>query len=211
MAYQGPSEGEPSQQLLRTLAEYLESCGGSRDLVDGWYTKTEVRREGNSAGTIDTYFFNVEGKRFRSRGEIARFFGLEAAPSKNPAEEEAEEAEGAGDVTTWVQCDACAKWRELPSSLQPAMAAAWTCSMHPDPRWRSCAVPEDPAAWYEGSLAACPPAKRARRAPIAEMGDDVYTVEALLAQRRVGGRRQFLVRWLDWGPEHDSCAPPRLR
>ena len=26
----------------------------------------------------------------------------------------------------------------------------------------------------------------------------------LLAQRRVGGKRQFLVRWEDWTPEHDS-------
>ena len=36
------------------------------------------------------------------------------------------------------------------------------------------------------------------------MGDDVYRVEALLAQRRVEGRRQFLVRWQDYSPAHDS-------
>ena len=86
--------GERTQQLLRSLAEYLEACGGTRDMVDGWYTKTEIRREGNTAGTSDTYFFNPQGKRFRSRAEIARFFELEAAPRRNPATE-AREAEKA--------------------------------------------------------------------------------------------------------------------
>ena len=40
--------------------------------------------------------------------------------------------------------------------------------------------------------------------PITSLGTDVYTVEALLAQRRVRGRREFLVRWQDWAPEHDT-------
>ena len=58
---------------------------------------------------------------------------------------------------------------------------------------------------------AAAPAKRARAdeprscpGPMKEFGDDVYMVEALLAERRVGGRRQYLVRWFNWGPEHDS-------
>ena len=56
-------------------------------MVDGWHTKTEIRREGNTAGTSDTYFFNPNGKRFRSRAEIARYFELEAAPRKSAATE----------------------------------------------------------------------------------------------------------------------------
>ena len=51
VAFQGASEDERSAGLLRSLAEYLESCGGTRDMVDGWHTKTEIRREGNTAGT----------------------------------------------------------------------------------------------------------------------------------------------------------------
>ena len=54
-------------------------------MVDGWTTKTEVRKEGSSAGTSDTYFINQNGKRFRSRTEIARFFGLEVAPRSSKA------------------------------------------------------------------------------------------------------------------------------
>ena len=72
---QGVDDSERSHQLIRSLAEYLESCGGTRDMVDGWHTKTEIRREGNTAGTSDTYFFNPNGKRFRSRAEIARCIG----------------------------------------------------------------------------------------------------------------------------------------
>ena len=36
------------------------------------------------------------------------------------------------------------------------------------------------------------------------MGDDVFHVECLMAQRTHKGRRQFLVRWLDYSPENDS-------
>ena len=73
--------GERSVKLLQSLAEYLEMCGGSQSMVDGWYTKTEFRKEGATAGTYDSYFFSPQGKRFRSRAEIARFFALEAAPA----------------------------------------------------------------------------------------------------------------------------------
>ena len=50
-------------------------------MVDGWYTKTETRSTGSTAGTYDTYFFHPSGKRFRSRAEIARYFELQAAPA----------------------------------------------------------------------------------------------------------------------------------
>ena len=70
-----------SVKLLQGLADYLENCGGTQDMVDGWYTKTEFRMEGATAGTYDSYFFSPQGKRFRSKAEIARYFNLEAAPA----------------------------------------------------------------------------------------------------------------------------------
>jgi hypothetical protein len=79
------------QQLIASLAEYLESCGGEAGMVDGWYTRTEVRKGGGTAGTFDTYFFSPAGKRFRSRAEIARFFELEAAPAKTAKSLDVEE------------------------------------------------------------------------------------------------------------------------
>jgi uncharacterized membrane protein len=78
-------------QLITGLAEYLETCGGSPGMVDGWYTRTEVRKGGGTAGTFDTYFFSPTGKRFRSRAEIARYFELEAAPAKSSKSLDVEE------------------------------------------------------------------------------------------------------------------------
>ena len=49
---------ERSVKLLASLAEYLEDCGGSAEMISGWYTKTEFRKEGATAGTYDSYFFN---------------------------------------------------------------------------------------------------------------------------------------------------------
>ena len=47
-------------------------------------------------------------------------------------------------------------------------------------------------------------AEPANPGPITALGRDVYTVEALLAQRRVRGRREYLVRWQNWAPEDDT-------
>ena len=58
--------------------------------MEGWYTKTETRKEGSTAGTFDTYFFSPEGKRFRSKAEIARHFNLDAAPPKSARTQERE-------------------------------------------------------------------------------------------------------------------------
>ncbi|KAJ9190572.1 hypothetical protein P3X46_001759 [Hevea brasiliensis] len=45
---------------------------------------------------------------------------------------------------TWVQCDACRKWRKLTDAI-PNATAAWFCSMNTDPAHRSCKDPEE--AW----------------------------------------------------------------
>ena len=71
-------EGEDEQ--ICSLAAYLESCGGTRDMVDGWRARTEIRRRGDSTGHIDRHFFDRSRKRFRSRLEVARHFKLEAEP-----------------------------------------------------------------------------------------------------------------------------------
>ncbi|KOO53197.1 myb domain-containing protein, partial [Chrysochromulina tobinii] len=83
-------EAERSVKLLASLAEYLENCGGSTEMINGWYTKTEFRKEGATAGTYDSYFFNAQGKRFRSRAEIARHFNLEPAPVKRETQQPAQ-------------------------------------------------------------------------------------------------------------------------
>ncbi|KAJ1426967.1 Zinc finger, CW-type [Sesbania bispinosa] len=43
---------------------------------------------------------------------------------------------------TWIQCDACRKWRKLSDSSMANSSAAWFCSMNTDPLYQSCSVPE---------------------------------------------------------------------
>ncbi|KAK7401347.1 hypothetical protein VNO78_12756 [Psophocarpus tetragonolobus] len=43
---------------------------------------------------------------------------------------------------TWIQCDACHKWRRLADNIMANSSAAWFCSMNTDPLYQTCSVPE---------------------------------------------------------------------
>ena len=43
-----------SAQQLATLHDFVRKLGGAADLLDGWSAKTEMRRQGTSAGATDT-------------------------------------------------------------------------------------------------------------------------------------------------------------
>jgi hypothetical protein len=44
---------------------------------------------------------------------------------------------------TWVQCDACRKWRRLPDETVLDSTTAWFCSMNPDAARQKCTAPEE--------------------------------------------------------------------
>ncbi|GAB2209435.1 hypothetical protein Drorol1_Dr00026649 [Drosera rotundifolia] len=44
---------------------------------------------------------------------------------------------------TWVQCEACRKWRKIFDGSEPDATVAWFCSMNADPLFQSCKVPEE--------------------------------------------------------------------
>ncbi|KAM7472628.1 hypothetical protein LguiA_010811 [Lonicera macranthoides] len=44
---------------------------------------------------------------------------------------------------TWVQCDACRKWRKLVDASVADCTRAWFCSMNNDAFYQSCSVPEE--------------------------------------------------------------------
>lgn len=44
---------------------------------------------------------------------------------------------------TWVQCEACQKWRRLMGENSPDISIAWFCSMNVDPLYKSCGIPEE--------------------------------------------------------------------
>ena len=52
---------------------------------------------------------------------------------------------GDGEGSSWVACDACGKWRELPSG-SGKLPPMWYCHLHPVAAYASCDVPE---ALYE--------------------------------------------------------------
>jgi hypothetical protein len=64
---------EECKEALEKLALFVISCGGTRDLLEGW----SARR--NSSGTCWLYY-SKEGERFQSRPEVARWLKLPGAP-----------------------------------------------------------------------------------------------------------------------------------
>ena len=99
-----------NRACVEALERYVVACGGSADLVKNWTVSTsvresrrrrridgvatrhrrdthptqatvETRKEGDTAGTYDVYYFDPQGKRYRSRAEVARAFFL-AVPQR---------------------------------------------------------------------------------------------------------------------------------
>ena len=97
----------------------------------------------------------------------------------------------AGPSPTWVQCDRCSKWRLLVGAAVDE-DAPWFCEMSADTTANWCDAPE---------VSAC-------RDVDPSINEDLYFVQRIMAERnRAGYRREFLVRWLGWGAEHDSWEP----
>ncbi|EYU38279.1 hypothetical protein ABFS82_02G111100 [Erythranthe guttata] len=44
---------------------------------------------------------------------------------------------------TWVQCEACSKWRKVADGYAANTSMAWFCSMNSDSSYQSCNVPEE--------------------------------------------------------------------
>ncbi|KAG9459629.1 hypothetical protein H6P81_004137 [Aristolochia fimbriata] len=56
---------------------------------------------------------------------------------------------------TWVQCDACSKWRKVSDGIVLDATAAWFCSMNADPLYQSCTDPEE-SSDYKRSITDLP-------------------------------------------------------
>uniref|UniRef100_A0A7S3P6X2 CW-type domain-containing protein n=1 Tax=Amphora coffeiformis TaxID=265554 RepID=A0A7S3P6X2_9STRA len=70
-----------------------------------------------------------------------------AAKKKKKKRRDMDEAEAGRDVEIpafqWVQCDKCAKWRIIPSSVVEALPPLWYCANNKwDPKRASCEAPE---------------------------------------------------------------------
>lgn len=118
----------------------------------------------------------------KRRSKAPQRHGKKCRPSAKP---KTERSAVSGPVQNWVQCDACHQWRRI-GDLPPD-GKRWECKDNTsDPVYNTCSAPEE-----SDSLA----------------GDE-FVVERLLRERiTASGKTEFLVRWLGWGPEHDSWEP----
>jgi len=128
---------------------------------------------------------------------VARWRQQQSAPNQPTVNVDAAEVEVEGEVvegelapqlqdSQWVHCELCSKWRRIDLGTAEYLLGSWCCEDNPDPAHNRCEHPQDPDAFaFDNSEVS-------------------YTVEALLAQRLHGGRRQFLVRWHGYEEEDDT-------
>ncbi|GFQ04949.1 F-box protein at3g54460 [Phtheirospermum japonicum] len=99
-----------------------------------------------------------KGKRaFKSRNQ--RILGNQVTRSHGISVTRKRDKGTMADVTeyneTWVQCDACSKWRKVVNGHVANTSTAWFCSMNSDPSYQGCNVPEE--SWdLKGSITYLP-------------------------------------------------------
>ena len=82
-----------------------------------------------------------------------------AAAAATTAAATPEPARVVEEVTTWVSCDECHKWRRFLGAAQVELPEHWVCQMHP--RGLTCADPEDSMDADENCLGEQPDAVQA--------------------------------------------------
>ncbi|GER28534.1 SNF2 domain-containing family protein [Striga asiatica] len=82
-----------------------------------------------------------------NKGRKKRFLGNQVASPRGISFTRSQDQEmvtyDAECNETWVQCDACSKWRKLTNGLVANASTVWFCSMNSDPSYQSCDVPEE--------------------------------------------------------------------
>jgi hypothetical protein len=69
-----------SSEALQELASYVVSCGGTRDLVNGWSARRYSTTNSTTKSETWHYLNSKEGQWFASRPEVARWLELPGAP-----------------------------------------------------------------------------------------------------------------------------------
>jgi hypothetical protein len=139
-----------AEAIRHQLAEYLVKCGGTADLVDDFEIFSQQRNTGIAAGSLDTYFVAPEGKRMRSRLEVARHFGLapdtaaEAAKAAKQQEQQEQKLERETKRQARAQEKALEKSLRVPRArrerwLKVALALPMTTAPH-QPAWLLCSL-----------------------------------------------------------------------
>ncbi|KAL6562928.1 hypothetical protein OROHE_005515 [Orobanche hederae] len=82
-----------------------------------------------------------------SKGRKRKFLGNQVALSRGISLTMKRDKGTVTDDTecneTWVQCDACSKWRKVANGNVANTSTVWFCSMNRDPLYQSCNIPEE--------------------------------------------------------------------
>ena len=69
------------KKSLQQLIAFIEGQGGDGEALDGWYSTTEQRKNGDTAGTMDKYYINPDGAGSKPRsGALSPFSPARAPP-----------------------------------------------------------------------------------------------------------------------------------
>lgn len=76
---------QPQGNLLESLVQFIQDCGGDGDIIRShWRVEVETRKGGATANKAETFFYNEQGRRFRSKNDVARSLGLD--PPNRPVQ-----------------------------------------------------------------------------------------------------------------------------
>ncbi|XP_052193368.1 F-box protein At3g54460 isoform X2 [Diospyros lotus] len=109
-----------------------------RNLVNRYELASDLSKEWNVRKKSSKRKHALNGTRALDKSPALPF--ELAHDSKRPRKSTADHSEY---NQTWVQCDACHKWRKLADASMADTATAWFCSMNTDPLHQSCSVPEE--------------------------------------------------------------------
>lgn len=141
----GPEVSVGSATSSRGKAD-ISSCTGSRSLPGPRVLRCTRSLSRVKRNLLDTYGKNSGRGNKRKASEnvfflakqdvFPRLLSSHKKPRKNNA--------GLSDLSeTWVQCDACRKWRKLSERSIVDSRTAWFCSMNSDPSYQSCTAPQE--------------------------------------------------------------------
>lgn len=129
----------------------------------GWVRVSKRRGSDQTGRHVDHMWISPEGERFNSRIKVVRHLAhsdgkVSLQSDENKTRKGARlalraDAAGAKEEGTWVECDRCGKWREVPDCYLP-LPEVWYCELNPVEEYSSCDAPEqqwdEDDDWVEG-------------------------------------------------------------
>ena len=85
------------QRRLGALAAHLTATGGGRELLSGWGVEIHARHDARGRAGSYSVFVDASGRKFRTRAEVSRFFGLGEGGEAGDGGEDGEDCEEDGD------------------------------------------------------------------------------------------------------------------